>query len=127
MKKRRLNKLSIIIITTLILTSFIIPLAAAKKPTSPKLMIRPDEGEPGDVIKIHGWRFTAIEGTEVTLMLYIDDEPFVELRGFETNKNGMFKGTFMIPAVLSGDYNLVAEDGFGLIALTQISVHPPTP
>lgn len=127
MIKKELNRLTVIIIVFFLLSSFMVPFAFATKPTTPRIKIRPTEGKPGDIIKIHGKRFTPIEGTEVTLRLYFESGDSVELKDLETDKKGKFRGTFMVPAVVAGDYTLVVEDSYGLSVSVLFRVDPYIP
>jgi len=71
----------------------------------------PMYGAPGAEIAIGGYNFTAIEGEEVELVLVnpvtLEETPTPE--EFETDEYGEFSGTFTVPALMDGDYTLLAR------------------
>jgi len=85
-----------------------------------EMEVKPEHGQPGDEIEIWLYNFTQIgdDDEEVTVELWNEALTSVEAEvdDFEVEDDGTFHGTFEVPAVNPGTYNLVAyqedEDGF---------------
>jgi uncharacterized protein YoxC len=77
-----------------------------------EIELTPSFGTPGSSIDIHGWNFTAIDGEEV--VIYIGG---TEAETLETDSDGEFSGSFTVPAIDTGNYDLTAEQGdYNIIA-----------
>lgn len=76
--------------------------------------LTPSFGTPGSSISIQGWNFTAIDDEEVVISL-----DGTEVDTFETDSDGEFSGSFIIPAIESGNYDLTAEQGDYNILVTE--------
>lgn len=68
-----------------------------------EIEIKPRYGAPGEYVTIYGYNFTQIRGAEVEV--YIED---VLIGTYQTDTNGRFNGTFIVPALASGVYNVFA-------------------
>lgn len=71
-----------------------------------EIELTPSYGTPGSSISIHGWNFTALDGEEVVVSI-----GGTEAETFETESDGEFSGSFIVPALDTGNYDLTAEQG----------------
>jgi uncharacterized protein YoxC len=92
----------------------------------PEIEVDPEFGVQGSTINIEGWNFTQISGEDVQLELWAEPMgalPITDIKKFETNSDGYFKGTFTVPARSSEKYNLVAaQDTFYIDASTGFRI-----
>ena len=75
-----------------------------------KIKLDPQYGVQGSKISIEGFNFTQMSGEDVDLEL-CGGTPYAwqaDVKTFETDSNGEFSGTFTVPAVSSGNYDVVA-------------------
>jgi hypothetical protein len=78
----------------------------------PEISADPEYGVQGSTVAVQGYNWTKISDEEVTLYLRPENWPVdsdIEVETFETDRNGEIEGTFKIPAVASGKYELYAE------------------
>ncbi|MCK5615213.1 hypothetical protein KAR91_75820 [Candidatus Pacearchaeota archaeon] len=70
-----------------------------------KITITPDYGPQGQTVSITGENFPNLKEEEIVVEL---DVGGVDIEDFETSSDGSFSGTFRIPAVGDGDYEINA-------------------
>jgi hypothetical protein len=77
----------------------------------PGIEADPEYGVQGSTVAVMGYNWTKIADEEVTLWLRPVDYvgPDIEVDTFDTDRNGEIEGTFKIPAVSSGTYELYAD------------------
>jgi len=76
-----------------------------------KIKLTPAYGVQGSTVTIEGWNFTQIEDEEVSVELWDDGlaAKIVDIKTFETDNAGHFKGTMIIPARTSNEYKIFAD------------------
>jgi hypothetical protein len=92
-----------------------------------KIEVDPDFGLPGSTINIKGCNFTQISGEEVSLELWdpMGVIKIVDIDVYETDGLGEFSGSFIVPAISSGVYTLMAsQEGHG--ATDDYNIHVDT-
>jgi hypothetical protein len=77
----------------------------------PEISADPEYGVQGSTVAVEGFNWTKIADEDVTLYLRPVDYvgPDIEVKTFSTDRTGEISGTFKIPAVSSGTYELYAE------------------
>jgi hypothetical protein len=77
-----------------------------------KIFVEPDFGAPGMTVNIHGYNFSAISGETVELGLWHEGSFYLDIDTFTTTSEGAFGGSFIVPAVASDVYDLVATQDY---------------
>jgi hypothetical protein len=73
-----------------------------------KATVSPTYGVQGSTVSISGVNFTQVNDADVTVELWnaANDDKVVDIDEFETDADGTFEGTFIIPAQSNGEYTL---------------------
>ena len=98
--------------------------AEAEFTVEPEIIVNPDEGPPGTEVIVTMTGF----GNRSDFIIYFDDEEVVD---DDTSRYGSFTGTFIVPALAPGNYDIEVEDeddntaeaDFNIIA-ARISLNP---
>jgi hypothetical protein len=92
-----------------------------------EIEVEPEYGVQGAKVTIHGYNFTQKSGVDVIIELW-DDYPGgtkeADIKDLETDSNGEFTSSLTVPAVSSGNYELVAytEDPYNIDADSEFRV-----
>ena len=113
------------IVLIICLVAIALPAAPAQA-QGPWIELYPDEGVPGDEVTVYGHNFTADEDLDVyycltTACLTTDRDPIFEV---ETDEDGYFKGTFIVPESYTGIHQVRAYIGTSLQGATNFTVEP---
>jgi hypothetical protein len=91
-----------------------------------EIEVDPDYGVQGTKIDIEGFNFTQISGKEILLELwdaYPGGDKEADITDYDSDSSGEFVETFTVPAVSSGNYELVAiQSDYNIMAETDFRV-----